>query len=144
MCNVTASLAKHPRYDSRRPKQSSGLVLSPVTLLLGDKHIGMELVTQVFITWLGLKLLAVALVLIAMWSRVCEILLLMTTWICGVAHCTRVGWYKVQDPINHAVNWKSPNAKSCYVNAHQGGMKGGSQTVSCSPQMETFKLQMCT
>ena len=37
MCNVTASLAKHPRYDSRRPKQSSGLVLSPVTLLLGDK-----------------------------------------------------------------------------------------------------------
>ena len=27
-----------------------------------------------------------------------------------------------------------------HIKAHQGGMKGASQTVSCLPQMETFKL----
>ena len=41
-----------------------------ITLLLGDKDIGMKLVTQVSITWLSLKWLAAALVLEAEWSTV--------------------------------------------------------------------------
>ena len=41
-----------------------------ITLLLGDKDIGMKLVTQVSTTWLSLKWLAAALVLEAEWSTV--------------------------------------------------------------------------
>ena len=45
----------------------------------------MELVTQVFITWLSLKWLVAALVLEAEWSWVWEIPLVLTTWNCGIA-----------------------------------------------------------
>ena len=43
-------------------------MLSPVTLLLGGQGYGMELVTQVSITWLRLKWLVAALVLEAEWK----------------------------------------------------------------------------
>ena len=46
------------------------LVAQSITLLLGDKDIGMKLVTQVSTTWLSLKWLAAALVLEAEWSTV--------------------------------------------------------------------------
>ena len=98
-----------------------------VSLLLGDKDIGMELVTQVSIIWLWLKWLATAMVLEEEWSPDH-----IELW-----HCTRVGWYKAQDPIYQALNWKAPNVKSCHFNAHQGGMKGASQTASCLTQMDT-------
>ena len=38
---------KHPGFDSRRPHTPRAWWLNPLTLLLGDKDIGMELVTVV-------------------------------------------------------------------------------------------------
>ena len=46
---------------------------------------GMELVTQVSITWLSLKWLVAALVLEAEWSWVWEIPLVLSTWNCAIA-----------------------------------------------------------
>ena len=52
-------------------------------------------------------------------------------------HCTSVGWYKAQDPINQL---KGSQCKKYHFNDHKGRMKAASQTVSCLPQVETFKL----
>ena len=65
MCSVTASNAKQPGLDSRCPHNRWDWWLRPVTLLLGDKDMGMELVS---ITWFSLKWLAAALALEAEFS----------------------------------------------------------------------------
>ena len=89
MCSVTASNAKQPGLDSRCPHNRWDWWLRPVTLLLGDKDIGMELVPTHSITLLSLKWLA---------ALVFEAPDHMELW-----HCTVVGWYKAQDPINTTI-----------------------------------------
>ena len=58
MCNVTASHAQHPGYDSRRLHNRQDWCLSPV---LGNKGFEMELVIQITINWLIMKWLVAAL-----------------------------------------------------------------------------------
>ena len=101
----------------------------------GGQEYGMELVTQVSITWLCLKWLVAALVLEAEWSWVLEIPLVLTTWNCGIEQMHKGQWYKAHE-------LKRLPMQNYHFNAHQGGMtmKGAIQIVSCLPQMETFKL----
>ena len=85
---VVSQLAKHPGFDSHRLHNCPDWWLNPVSLLLGDKDNGMDLLTQVSSTWLNLKWLSAALVLKAEWSWVCEIHTgpdHIELW-----HCTRV------------------------------------------------------
>ena len=70
MFSVTASHAQHPRFDFSPPTQLSGLVAQSCNPATGGQGYGMELVTQVSITWLSLKWLVAALVLEAEWSRI--------------------------------------------------------------------------
>ena len=77
MCSVTASHAQRLGFDSRHQHNRREWRLSPVTLL--RQGYGMELVTQVSITWLSLNWLIAALLLEAEWSWVWEIPLVLTT-----------------------------------------------------------------
>ena len=121
MCSVTALHAQHPGFDSHCLHNCRDWCLSPVSLLLG-----------VSITWLSLKWLVAAFVLEAEWSRIWEIPLVLTTWNCGIAQGSG-------DTRPRIILTRLP-LQNYHFNAHQRGMKGASQTVSCLPQMETFKL----
>ena len=114
LCGVTAAHTKDHGFCSCHPHNSQDRWLSPVTLLLGDKDIGMELVTQVSINWLGLKRLVAALAPEAEWiGSMRSHCMVLTSWI----------WAR------HALNWKAPNAKSYYQIQCWPGRYEGSQSV---------------
>ena len=56
------------------------------------------------IAWLSLKWLVAALALKAEWSQVCEIQLVLTTWISGIAQESADLWYKAHNPNNYALS----------------------------------------
>ena len=100
MCSVTASHAKHPVFDSSRLHNCQDWW---TRIWDGAGNPGLYNLVE----------LEMASCCIGPWSRVESDLGdptgpdHMELW-----HCTRVGWYKAQDSINHALNWKGSQCKT--------------------------------